>query len=208
MSSHQIAAFPFHNHGDFDIGFPADVPALLRLLDYEPHRSGRQVGQRSVRGFQPKFDLRETKEAFELDGELPGIDQKDISIEFIDPTTLVVKGRVEREYSGPGDAPQQGRITGDVSDQHHQSHKATVEDETSEGQQQQQMTQTDQKDQKQSQNKPRFWITERSVGEFSRAFSFPTRVDQDNVKASLKNGILSIIIPKAATHQAKKISIQ
>lgn len=203
MSSHHLAAFPFH--GDFDFG-AADIPTLLRLLDYEPNRAGRSVGQRSVRGFQPRFDLRETKDGFELDGELPGIEQKDISIEFIDPTTLIIKGRTEREYSGPGDAPKQGRITGDVSDQHHQSHKATVEDETQEGQGGQQVAQQGQQQESQR-DKSKFWIMERVVGEFSRAFSFPTRVDQDNVKASLKNGILNIVIPKAAAHQSKKITI-
>ncbi|KAI9787826.1 MAG: hypothetical protein M1816_007393 [Peltula sp. TS41687] len=212
-------------------GFPAptEFGPLFRLLDdYDSHRSGRGHSGSAVRGFQPKFDVRETKEAYELHGELPGIDQKDISIEFSDPTTLVIKGRVEREYSagGPEGQQQQGRITGDVTDQQNQnqtqSHKATVEDEGQEGgQSEQQQQQDDNNKQVQQQQKgdqhvarkghqhaAKYWVSERSVGEFYRSFSFPTRVDQDNVKANLKNGILTIHVPKAAAHQAKKISIE
>lgn len=203
---------------------PSDFGPLFRLLDdYDTHRSGR--GQQTMRSFQPKFDVRETKDAYELHGELPGIDQKDVTIEFSDPTTLVIKGRVEREYSAGPEGHQQGRITGDVTDHDQnqgqtQPHKATVEDEGPEGQSQQQQQQQ-QQDNKQVQQQQKgdqqvakkghhtkYWVTERSVGEFYRSFSFPTRVDQDNVKASLKNGILSVTVPKAAAHQAKKINIE
>ena len=53
-----------------------------------------------------------------------------------------------------------------------------------------------------------YWISERSVGEFARTFSFPKQVEQENVKASLKNGILSIIVPKALAPQTKRINIE
>jgi HSP20 family protein len=38
-------------------------------------------------------------------------------------------------------------------------------------------------------------------------FVFPTEVDKDGVKANLKNGILSIVFPKAPADTAKKIRI-
>ncbi|KAJ6088001.1 hypothetical protein N7467_006915 [Penicillium canescens] len=50
--------------------------------------------------------------------------------------------------------------------------------------------------------------SERSVGEFQRTFSFLARVDQDNVKASLKHGILSVQVPKATAAATKKITIE
>ena len=204
--------------------FPAittsEFGPLFRLLDdYDVHRSGHGGSQRTIRAFQPKFDVRETKDAYELHGELPGIEQRDVTIEFTDPHTLVIKGRVEREHSSGG--PEQGRITGDVTDQQQQSsHKATVEDEGPESskeggksdqhQDQSQQHQVAKKDAKHDQHeaKPKYWVTERSVGEFHRSFNFPSRVDQDNVKASLKNGILTVTVPKAAAHQAKKINIE
>jgi HSP20 family molecular chaperone IbpA len=41
-----------------------------------------------------------------------------------------------------------------------------------------------------------------------RTFKFPGRVNQDAVKASLKNGVLSVTVPKAPAVVAKKIAIQ
>nr|BAQ15372.1 heat shock protein HSP18 [Aspergillus parasiticus]BAQ15373.1 heat shock protein HSP18 [Aspergillus parasiticus] len=78
-----------------------DFSPLFRLLDdYDTHRQSRgQVS--SVRSFAPRFDVRETDDAYHFDGELPGIAQKDIDIQFSDPQTLVIKGRSEREYNSP-----------------------------------------------------------------------------------------------------------
>ena len=42
----------------------------------------------------------------------------------------------------------------------------------------------------------KYWINERSIGEFTRTFQFPGTVDQEVVKASLKNGILKVVVPK------------
>ena len=39
-------------------------------------------------------------------------------------------------------------------------------------------------------------------------FTFPGRVDQDRVKASLRNGILSVNVPKATAPKTKKISVE
>ena len=54
----------------------------------------------------------------------------------------------------------------------------------------------------------KYWISERSVGEFERRFSFPGRVDQDAVKASLKNGILSVVVPKIVRGETRRIVIE
>jgi hypothetical protein len=45
---------------------------------------------------------------------------------------------------------------------------------------------------------------ERSVGEFARSFSLPDPVDHENVKASMKNGILSIVVPKMQKSKTQK----
>jgi HSP20 family protein len=44
--------------------------------------------------------------------------------------------------------------------------------------------------------KPKFWVSERKVGSFARSFSFSQRIEHDNVKAVLKNGVLHLVIPK------------
>lgn len=197
---------------------PTEISPLLRFFDeFNNHMTTHDTTghQRALRTFRRNFDIYETKDTYELVGEVPGVEQKDISIEFTDSTTLVVKGHVERQY-GPG-SQQQGRITGDVSDQQ-QSHKATVEDEGQDSgkQQQQEQSQENQQVTKQQsdqgqgnhQHKSKFWVAERSVGDFYRYFEFPAPVDQDGVKASLKNGILYITVPKTKPQQPKKINIE
>ena len=148
-----------------DVGF---APLFRFLDDYDVHRSSRdsQSGLSAPSYTRsPRFDVRETKESYNLDGELPGTLQKDIEIEFSDPQTLIMKGTSEREYHTPD--------SNDDSDLGH-----------------------------------RYWVSERSTGEFQRSFKFPTRVDQDAVKASLRNGILSVTVPKATAPTPKKITVE
>jgi HSP20 family molecular chaperone IbpA len=53
----------------------------------------------------------------------------------------------------------------------------------------------------------KYWLSERSVGEFTRCFIFHVRVDQDHVQASIKNGLLSVVVPKAQEQDSRKIPI-
>lgn len=48
---------------------------------------------------------------------------------------------------------------------------------------------------------------ERDEGQFSRVIGLPGEIDHDNVNAELKNGILTIQIPKAEATKPKKIEI-
>jgi HSP20 family molecular chaperone IbpA len=182
--------------------FPAgEFASLFRLLDdCDVHRSSSGSGFSSVRSFAPKFDVREVKDAYHLDGELPGIDQKNISIEFTDPHTLVIKGHTEREYSS---GPPQGHIE-EAPENDNLDEATAAKTNTSET--------TVQKSSAgvpvTAQSQPKYWVSERSVGEFHRTFTFPTRVNQDAVKASLNSGILSIVVPKAKAPQSKKITIE
>jgi len=181
------------------------TPLFHLLDDYDVHRSGRGGQTSNIRAFRPKFDVRELKDAYELQGELPGIEQKDVNIEFVDPHTLVVSGRVEHSASRGNASVTQDGPSG------RSSRKATVEDEGSGD-----STAKPSSPATRSKNTPResagepeytYWVSERSVGEFHRSFSFPSRVDQDAVKARLKNGILNVTIPKSTAPISKKIHI-
>jgi len=190
---------------------------LFRLLDdYDIHRTGRGSHASTIRAFRPKFDVRELKDSYELHGELPGIDQKEINIEFVDPHTLVITGRVERRGASRGNAASitngepAGRITG-ATGKSTSSHKATVEDaDEDEG-----VTAKPSSPAVKNGNPPKesaeepeytYWVSERSVGEFHRSFNFPSRVDQDAVTANLKDGILTVTVPKM-TAPVSKIKI-
>lgn len=182
--------------------FPSDhgLDSLFRLLDADvnPQRSSH-----SVRSFSPKFDVKEDASSYELHGELPGIEQKNVDIEFVDNNTLVIKGRTEREYTSSNNENDKGGKA---------AHNPTVEDEEADGKPSTQVAKSGKNEGAVQKHKDqpayRYWVSERSVGEFQRTFSFPGKVDRDAVKASLKNGILTVVVPKVKKEaESRKIVI-
>ncbi|KAL4749628.1 hypothetical protein BDW72DRAFT_177821 [Aspergillus terricola var. indicus] len=121
--------------------------SLMRALDDFSSPANRSLGNQFM-AYAPRFDLRETKDSYHLDGELPGVEKKDLDIEFPDRNTLNIRGHTEASSSKEG-------------------------------------------------AESTWWCVERSTGDFRRSFNFPTPVDCDHVDATLKNGVLSITIPKS-----------
>jgi HSP20 family protein len=195
--------------GDNYNSSPSFHPLFRLLDDFDAYSQrdggeGRQNKSASLaRTFNPKFDVREVETGYELHGELPGIEQKDVEIEFTDSQTLNVRGRVEREYTS-GEKPEET----DNETKKIESHQPTVEDEPETGETAIQKTNENEKQVQQPQ-KPsaKYWVSERSVGSFARVFTFSQPIDHDNVKASMKNGLLSIFIPKKKA-ESRKIQIQ
>jgi len=52
-----------------------------------------------------------------------------------------------------------------------------------------------------------FHRMERTYGSFTRAFTLPTTVQQDKVKAKFRDGILEIMLPKAEEAKPKHIKV-
>ncbi len=98
----------------------------------------------SVSNFSPKVDIAETKEAFELSIQLPGVNKEDIKVE-LDGNLLSISG--ERKFN--------------------------------------------------KEESDKTWRkVESYYGAFSRSFTLPENVDKENIKASSKDGILLVTIPK------------
>ncbi|KAK7951242.1 uncharacterized protein PG986_006970 [Apiospora aurea] len=202
---------------------------LFRLIDdfdkYSsqngPEGAASRLGRHHVPTFTPKFDLKETDSAYELHGELPGIEKKNVHIEFTDPQTVVIRGKVERSHTEgnppagllEGDNSMTGAITEDGEkdgEARRNSHQPTVEDEPESGSTDTQSTtvsKTGKSEQQQQKPKAKYWVSERSIGEFSRTFNFPTRVETEEVQASLNNGVLTVNVPKAKKHESRRIAI-
>ncbi|KAK6197270.1 hypothetical protein LQW54_010789 [Pestalotiopsis sp. IQ-011] len=213
---------------------------LFRLID----DFDRYSGQSSTNGgskarpsfFTPKFDMTESETAYELHGELPGISKEDVHMEFTDPQTLQIRGRVERtrtEGNPPAGLLENNKSADNTkaiaeqaaaADDHaetasNHSHHATVEDDPEESSgavtssnstPQDTPATTVAETAKQQQERPghKYYLVERNVGSFSRSFNFPSRVDNEAVRASLDNGILSVTVPKAPKHQTgRRIAI-
>ena len=104
----------------------------------------------------PRMDVKETKNAFEIKADLPGMKKEDIKIS-IEDGVLTIKG--ERRYE------------------------------------------EEQKDE------DRYYM-ERAFGTFSRSFTLPTKVNEKDIKATYKDGVLSITLPKAEDAKPKEIEIR
>lgn len=48
---------------------------------------------------------------------------------------------------------------------------------------------------------------EYEVGDYERAFTLSDEVDKDRIQATIKNGVLRLVLPKAAAAKARKITI-
>lgn len=175
------------------------------------HNSGS-----SMRSFAPRFDVKETKEAYELHGELPGIDQSNVNIEWSDESTLNISGHTQKR-ADTTNAPEVTEVEeatpAATEEQSHAYQKPTVEDEEGEtstskaaAEPTSAVTKTENTVAK-ADDQPRYWITERSFGSFNRTFQFPSRVDHEAVKATMKNGILEVLVPKAKAREPRRVVI-
>ena len=104
----------------------------------------------------PRVDVRETKEAYEVLADLPGLDKKDINISLHD-NVLTVKGERKSEEKS--------------------------EDENR-------------------------YFHERTYGNFSRSFRLPNKVEQKDIRAEYKDGVLKVVLSKAEEAKPREIEIK
>lgn len=107
-------------------------------------------------GWSPAVDIYEEKDRIVLKADLPGVDEKDISLD-VEGNRLTLKGerRLEREVK------EENRLR-----------------------------------------------LERSYGFFARSFSLPDTVDAEKIRASYKEGVLEVSIPKKDESKPKQIAIK
>jgi HSP20 family protein len=126
------------------------------LLRWDPMRSEGGSGFLSeAADFAPRLDVKETKDAYLLKADLPGMTDKDVEV-TVTGNVLTIAGQREEERREEGD---------------------------------------------------RYYATERSYGRFARSLSLPDGADLDNLKAELKEGVLTLQIPKRPEVQPKRITI-
>ncbi|KAI5815707.1 HSP20-like chaperone [Pyronema omphalodes] len=194
-----MPSFPrFHSPAETNTYYTAFPTDILRVLD-EIDRSNSSSSSTSAsnphrRAFTPTFDVHETEREYILEGEFPGLsDKKNISIEFTDDKTILISGKIEREFKGAKDEQGKGNMIGTAEEQKKiGGDKPAAEQEAI---------------MKEKAKGPKYWVSERSVGEFSRSFNFPGDVDIDRVKATLEHGILKVVVPKMEKKAGRKIEI-
>lgn len=223
-STRKMSLFPRFVSHDFPRIVNSDFAPVWRLLDDYANQvvSARHADSPLQSSFNPRFDVKEVQAAYELKGELPGVEQKNIEIEFPDQQTIVIKGATgySREETSPAETEAESEETASV-----QSHQATVEDEpelidaaeaesTADTPQQTPaetpVTQAVQPAQKSTppSSTSKYWLSERYTGSFQRTFTFPAPVDTENAKAKLRNGVLEVTIPKIQKAGIRRINIE
>jgi HSP20 family protein len=63
------------------------------------------------------------------------------------------------------------------------------------------------KSEREEKNEKRHYV-ERTYGSFARSFTLPPNVDPDRIKASFKDGVLAVEIPKTAEQKPRVIDIK
>ncbi|CAF3457995.1 hypothetical protein SNK03_006036 [Fusarium graminearum] len=182
----------------------------------------------TTRPWEPRFEAHETEDSFVLYGELPGLNKENVTVEFPEPRKLVVSGKVERFTDAPKPAettteqtaPAPAVESDNEDTQSRSSYQATVEDDvddefevlshTSQKSETVSQPQPETPSQKAAEKQPEQPEEPRRAGytkEFSRYFTFPTYINHEAVTAELKDGLLTITIPKAVP-QSHRIVIE
>jgi HSP20 family molecular chaperone IbpA len=201
---------------------PSHRPSLRSVIDYlgDPYlTSGKDIhqGLRSSDNehvFLPNFDIRETADAYYLEGEFPSVcDRDSIFIEHLGSRGILIEARskkldLSREWGigtplGSGDLAPSSVGLGGLNDDG--SVGKAQADEPSEVRAAKIVEVKESragKDQEVGEEaaglKVRDCLSERSVGCLQRSFTFPEPLDYKNLKARLKDGLLRVRVPKMA----------
>jgi HSP20 family molecular chaperone IbpA len=90
------------------IPFLSQIDGFISELDREARRAAQQQQQQQQRKrtFRARFDVKEHNERYEVEGDVPGFEQENISIEVTDEHTLKVSGDTEQRHEETVPEPQ------------------------------------------------------------------------------------------------------
>jgi HSP20 family protein len=146
------------------------TPPVRRSREWDPFQTMRELigwdpfqemSPRLWRGeegiaFVPAFDVRETKDAYIFNADLPGFRDQDIDIN-VTGSRLLISGKREAEQEAESDT---------------------------------------------------YYSRERSYGSFARSFTLPEGTEPDRIQADLKDGVLTLHVPKRAESQPRRIELR
>jgi HSP20 family protein len=131
------------------------VDALLRWDPLRAVLGDSSLWSSGMAGFSPSFDVKESKDAYIVRVDLPGVREADVEV-TVTGNVLTVSGRREQDSREEGD---------------------------------------------------QYFALERSYGSFVRSLTMPEGASLEDVKAELKDGVLTLHVPKRPEVQPRKISI-
>ena len=132
-----------------------------------------------VCAWRPQVDIYEGENGFVIQADLPGVDKQDVTVEIKD-NVLTISG----EPVAPGSRDARALLPVDVDGDgnverliHAPAHEAS------------------------------YFRRERGCGAFQRAFSLRSMVAPDQIKASFKNGVLTVEIPKPEVEKTRQVTV-
>ena len=138
-------------------------------------------GPRSDERLFPAVNLRETDDAFTVEAELPGISVSDVDIS-VAGDSLVLKGS-RRDGEG-------SRSSGESASADAPSLTAERSADAPPA------------------DKVVWLLRERGAGAFERRITLPVAVDSQRVEARLVDGVLTVVCPKLAACQPRKVEVR
>jgi HSP20 family protein len=138
----------------------------------------------------PRFNITELETNYLLEGELPGVsDKTSINIRWLHNQVLVIDGEIKPTEPETTVDPMQARPS--TPELNHKTENA----EGSNSQPEEPLVETTAA--KPKHVFPQRLLNERRLGTFQRSFTFPDQVSEEEVGATLKDGLLSIVVPKS-----------
>ncbi len=110
----------------------------------------------------PKVDVKENKDSYTLEMDLPGKTDKDVNIELNNNVLTISSEKSEEKEDKKAEKKDEGK----------------------------------------------WLVKERSYHKFSRSFTLPNDVEADKVSAEVKNGVLTVSMPRKALPTPKRIAIK
>lgn len=158
------------------------------------------AGDGSISSWSPNTDIRQTKHAYHIEIEVPGTtDKETLLIQWLSPSTLIVRGQIERPFVGHGKAAeaahqfQQSEESADGYPTGNATGSTNAEGKTTNDSGKLKAMTKDPGDE--SADIPLFLLEERKTGPWQRTFTLPHDVDMKALKARLEGGLLMIDIP-------------
>ncbi len=133
---------------------------------------------------RPSVDIKEDEKSIHVEAELPGLNEKDIDIQ-IEKGILTIKGEKIEE--------KQEKI---------EEKQEKIEEK------QEKIEENEEKQEAKEDQAYKYHRVERRYGSFERSFKLPDYVKSEDAKASYKNGILKLEIPKEEAKAPKKLKIE
>jgi len=182
---------------------------IFDIPTFEPLR----LASRSI-----PMDLKESKSQYELVAELPGVNKKDINIEVKDDRTLIITGKMGHDEGGPEgetvtayEDQAQGRGQGpyDASSDVQIDESDGVIPSGAEKMQRDKASQSMKLSVSKAEESDveRYWNSERILASFQRSITFPSPFQTDKIEARLKNGLLSVLLPKIPEKKGIQINV-